>query len=98
MDKYSIEIKELEDSTGEVYVEIPPVLLEKLEWKEGDDLKFLPQENGSIIVKKVSMETVVLDLDDEELFKYMQAAHEKGMSLNEFIEDTIEGAIKLENE
>ena len=63
-----LEVKELEDSSGDSYMEIPPVLLKKLGWEEGDDLKFLPQHNGSIIIKKVNLETIELDFDEDELF------------------------------
>mgnify|MGYP003644464126 CR=1 FL=1 len=94
---HTIEIRELEDGSGDAYIEIPPALLQKLDWREGDDLKFLPQPSGSILVKKVTLETIELHFDDDELFKYMQRAHELGISFNQFCENALEDVIKKEN-
>jgi len=96
-----LEVKELEDDSGDSYMEIPPVLLKKLDWNEGDDLKFLPQPNGSIIIKKVNLETVELDFDEGELFKYMQMAHDQGISFNDLCGNALNEAIikaQFENE
>ena len=98
MEVYSVDVKECEDESGDSYFEIPPIILKKLGWKSGDDVKFLPQENGSVQIKKVQTETVELDFDDDELFKYMQMAHEKDMSFNEFVENALEEVIKSKNE
>ena len=88
-DTYIIEVKELEDGSGNAYLQFPPVLFEKMGWKEGDDVKFTPRENGSFTIKKVKHESIDLDFDDEELFKYMQLAHNKGQSFNEFVEEAL---------
>jgi antitoxin component of MazEF toxin-antitoxin module len=98
MEVYSVNVKELEDERGGLYFEIPPIVLKKLGWKAGDDVKFLPQENGSIRIKKVQTETIELNFDDDELFKYMQMAHENNMSFNEFVESALEEVIKSKNE
>ena len=42
------------------------------------------------------METVELDFDDEELFKYMQLAHEKNMSFNQLVEEALTDVIERE--
>ena len=86
-----IEIKE--NSSGELYFELPPALLEDLGWEEGDDVKFA-DKNGVFTINKVKYETIELDFDDDELFKYMKHAHEKGMSFNEWIEDSLKRVIK----
>ena len=91
--KHKVEIQQLKDGNDDCYLEFPPILLEGLGWKEGDDLKFLPQCDGSFIVKKVNLETVEMDFDEDELLKYMQLAHEQGLSLNEFIEKALEQAM-----
>ena len=90
---YIAEIKEMQDGSGDSYLEFPPFLFEKMNWKEGDDLKFLPRENGSFIIKKVNYESVELDFDDEELFKYMQLAHEKDQSFNDLVEEALKELI-----
>jgi hypothetical protein len=96
-DTHIIEVKELEDSTGDLFIEIPPVLLNKLYWKEGDDLKFTTTPAGSIQIRKVKMETVELDFDDDELFKYMQLAHKKGISFNELCNEALEDCLDSNN-
>ena len=82
-----LEVKETPD--GELFFDLPPALLEDLGWKEGDEVKFIDNKNGGFTIKKVKYETIELDFDDDELFKYMQLAHEKGMSFNEFVEDSL---------
>tara|TARA_Y100000310_G_C20338986_1_gene648886 strand:+ start:87 stop:401 length:315 start_codon:yes stop_codon:yes gene_type:complete len=98
---HSVEVKELNDGSGDTYIEFPPELLNKLGWKEGDDLRFEPKKNGSIRVKKVNLETIELDFDEDELFKYMQIAHDQGISFNEFCENALKEVItkaEFENE
>jgi len=51
-----IDVKELDDGSGDAYIELPPELLNKLSWQEGDDLHFDPQDDGSILIKKVSLD------------------------------------------
>jgi len=92
-----IEVKELEDSTGDLFIEIPPVLLNKLRWKEGDDVKFTTTPAGSIQIRKVKMETVELDFNDDELFKYMQFAHQKGISFNELCNEALKDHLNFDN-
>jgi len=87
-----IEIQETSD--GELFFEIPPALLEDLGWEEGDEVKFIDNKDGSFKIKKVKYETIELDFDDDELYKYMQLAHEKGMSFNEWVEDSLKEIIK----
>jgi bifunctional DNA-binding transcriptional regulator/antitoxin component of YhaV-PrlF toxin-antitoxin module len=51
MNSYTLEVKEAED--GERYIEFPPELMESLGWVEGDSLDFIPQGDGSILIKKI---------------------------------------------
>ena len=39
--------------TGEAFIELPQRLLEKLGWKEGDDLQWIQDANGNWTIKKV---------------------------------------------
>ena len=88
-----LEVKESFD--GELYFRLPDDLLDRLGWKEGDDLKFIPQDDA-FIIKKVKYETIELDFDDDELFKYMQFAHERNISFNELVEEALVNAISTE--
>jgi bifunctional DNA-binding transcriptional regulator/antitoxin component of YhaV-PrlF toxin-antitoxin module len=89
-----LEIKESFD--GELYFRLPDDLLDRLGWKEGDDLKFIPQDEA-FIIKKVKYETIELDFDDQELLKYMQFAHEKNITFNELCEEAIKERLKENN-
>ena len=77
-----------ETSDGDLFFTIPDEMLNRLGWKEGDDLKF-EDRNGSVLIRKVKYESVELEFDDEELLKYMKFAHEKGITFNELCEQAI---------
>ena len=90
-----MKIKELqlkENADGELYFNIPDDVLNRLGWKEGDDLKF-EERNGSVFIKKIKYETIELEFSDEELFKYMQCAHEQNITFNEFCEIAIKAKL-----
>ena len=82
-----IEIQD--NSDGELFFEIPPALLEDLGWEEGDKVKFIPNENGTFTIKKAKYSTVKLDIDDDNLLRYMKYAHEKGMTFNELTTEAV---------
>ena len=77
-----------ETTDGDLFFTIPDEMLNRLGWKEGDDLKF-EDRNGSVLIRKVKYESVELEFDDEELLKYMKFAHEKGITFNELCEEAI---------
>ena len=81
-----------ETTDGDLFFTIPVDMLERLGWKEGDDLKF-EERNGSVLIRKVKYESVELEFDEKELFKYMQFAHEKGISFNELCEQAIKSKL-----
>lgn len=41
-----------EDENGDLLIPIPPEVLERLGWKEGDELKISKDEQGRIIFSK----------------------------------------------
>jgi hypothetical protein len=50
----SYEVITQEDpETGDLMIPMPPELLRKMGWKEGDELDFSFDENGKVIVKKL---------------------------------------------
>ena len=81
-----LEVKENID--GELYFDLPDELLNRLGWKEGDDIKFVEQDGG-FLIKKVKYETIQLDFDDEDLLKYMMFAHQQDITFNELCENAI---------
>ena len=85
-----LQVKETAD--GDLFFTIPDEVLERLGWKEGDDLKF-EERNGSVLIRKVKYESVELEFDDEELLKYMMVAHEKGITFNQLCEDAIKARL-----
>lgn len=89
-----LEVKQSFD--GELYFRLPDDLLKRLGWEVGDELKFIPQDEA-FIIKKVKYKTIEIDIDEEELLKYMQFAHEKNITFNELCEEAIKEKLK-ENE
>lgn len=86
-----------ETTDGDLFFTIPDDVLERLGWKEGDDLKF-EERNGSVLIRKVKYESVELEFDDEELFQYMKFAHEAGITFNQLCEDAIRARLNDNNE
>jgi antitoxin component of MazEF toxin-antitoxin module len=87
-----------EDENGELFFSIPEDVLTRLGWSEGDTVKFVEQNDNSFMIKRVKYETVELEFDDVELFKYMQHAHEQGLSFNEWIENCLAQYMVLQQE
>lgn len=81
-----LEVKESFD--GELYFRIPDDVLNRLGWEEGDDLKFIPQDEA-FIIKKVKYEKIELDIDEEDLLKYMMFAHEQNITFNELCQNAV---------
>ena len=88
-DTYTVEVKQVDEH----FIELPPALLHKLGWEEGDDINFDIRDDGSIHLKKVKLENVELNFDDGELLKIMLAAHERGLSFNELCTSALEEAL-----
>lgn len=52
-DQVRYEVITQEDpDTGDLILPIPPILLEQLGWKEGDDIEFGINEDGTWFLKK----------------------------------------------
>ena len=92
MEVSKIEVKESSD--GELYFNLPDDLLSRL--GEGDEIKFV-ERDGGFVIKKAKYENIELDIDDEELFKYMKHAHENLLSLNEWVEKCLSEFIEVED-
>ena len=92
MEVPKIEVKESSD--GEFYFNLPDDLLGRL--GEGDEIKFV-ERDGGFVIKKAKYESIELDIDDEELFKYMKHAHENLLSLNEWVEKCLTKFIEAED-
>lgn len=86
------ELKLQETEDGELFFNIPDDVLDRLGWKEGDNIKFV-EKDGGFLLKKIRYENVELEFDEEELFKYMKCAHEMNLSFNEFCERAIEAKL-----
>jgi antitoxin component of MazEF toxin-antitoxin module len=46
-------ITQVDDSNDDLLIPIPPALLEKMGWKEGDDVDFSVDDQGRIIMKRI---------------------------------------------
>ena len=92
---YTTEVQQFtDDDSGDVYIELPPALLENIGWEEGDEVRFDTDRTGRITIKKVQLKTVELEFDQEELFRYMQIAHRRGISFNELCEEALKESIE----
>ena len=89
-----LEIKE--NAEGELYFNIPDDVLSRLDWKEGDEIKFA-EKDGGFILTKVKYESIELDIPEEDLLTYMMFAHEQGITFNELCEEAVKEKLK-ENE
>ena len=92
MEVPKIEVKESSD--GEFYFNLPDDLLGRL--GEGDEIKFV-ERDGGFVIKKPKYESIELDMDDEELFKYMKHAHKNLLSFNEWVEKCLTKFIEVED-
>ena len=92
---YTVTVQE-DSQSKDLFFELPSELMKGLGWKTGDDLKWNETDNGGFRLTKVKMETIELDFDDEELFKYMQLAHEKNISFNQLVEEALTDVIERE--
>jgi lipopolysaccharide assembly outer membrane protein LptD (OstA) len=54
--KWSLPVEEQEN--GEYYITLPDDLLEAADLKEGDQIKWMPQDGGSYILQKVKVNTL----------------------------------------
>jgi bifunctional DNA-binding transcriptional regulator/antitoxin component of YhaV-PrlF toxin-antitoxin module len=82
------ELKLQETDNGELFFTIPDDILDRLGWEEGDEIKFVEQDGG-FLLKKVKYETISLDIDDEDLLKYMMFAHEQDITFNQLCQNAI---------
>lgn len=94
MNSFTLEVQKNEQD--ELFIELPPELIENLGWTTGDDVRWEETKDGGFRLKKVKYETVELDFDDEELFKYMQLAHERNQSFNQFVEEALTEVLERE--
>ena len=92
------ELKLKETDDGELFFNIPDDILERLGWEEGDEIKFVEQDGGFLLTK-VKYESVSLDIEDEDLLKYMMFAHEQTITFNELCQNAIKEKLEeLDNE
>ena len=92
------EVEVQKNEQDELFIDLPPSLMKELGWNPGDELKWEEADNGGFRLKKVKYETVELDFDDDELFKYMQLAHERNQSFNEFVADALNTIVDNEDD
>lgn len=85
-EQHTVILKETHD--GDLYFDIPDDVLNRLDWKQGDDLKFIEHGDG-FMIKKVKYETVELEFESEQLLSYMTMAHERNITFNQLCEDAI---------
>lgn len=93
MSNYLKELEIKENDNGDLYFVLPDDLLDRLDWQEGDDLKFVEKDEG-FIIKKVKYENVEIDLSEDDLFSLMQLAHAQNITFNQLVEQIIQERIE----
>ncbi len=70
MEKYKIEVQENED--GESFIEFPDEVMEQVGWKEGDNIQWVDNGDGSFTLKKSEeLEWVLVDTVSQFRMRYM---------------------------
>ena len=64
-------------------------ILNDLNWQEGDSIKFTDNKDGSFSIKKVTYSAIELDIDKDDLLRYMTYAHERDMTFNELAQEAV---------
>lgn len=82
------ELQVKQSADGELYFRIPDELLNRLGWEVGDDIKFIPKDNG-FIMKKVRYEQVSFDLDEDDYNKCLRLAHEAKMTFDDWVSQVV---------
>ena len=77
---------EVKENAGELYIEIPGDMMDRLGWKNSDDFEWIDNKNGTFTLIKTKKVDVELEFTEEELFKYMLHAHEQGISFSAWVE------------
>ena len=89
-ESFITEVKRSDD----LYINLPDELMEEMGWNEGDDLTFEAQDDGSFLIKKVEYASIPVDLTGKDILALSLAAHEKGITLNDFIVEVLEESLK----
>ena len=50
---WTLNVEEADDGSGDAILTFPPDLLKQTGWKEGDNLNWIDQKDGSWLLKKV---------------------------------------------
>ena len=82
------ELKLQETEDGELFFTIPDDILDRLGWKEGDEIQFIEQNNG-FLLKRIKYKKISLDINDGDLLKYMMFAHEQDITFNQLCQNAI---------
>lgn len=81
----TVDIKET--SEGDLYFNLPDDVIERLDWKEGDELIWdHDPANNQAMIRKVKYESFSLDLDDETFNGVAKLAHDNDVTFNKQIE------------
>lgn len=60
MDKYTLEVKELPES-DDLYIELPPELLDRLGWEENDNLVWIDKGESGFLLKRVESKSAHIE-------------------------------------
>jgi len=92
------------DDTEDLFIEIPPEVLQNLNWEEGEELEWYTEKNGTISIRAVKdtssikEEPTMSDYDwytekDKEINNYLESESE-GKEFDALYDDYIEASIE----
>lgn len=87
MSRKLLEVREHPD--GDLYFKLDEEILNHLNWQEGDSVEFTDNKDGSFSIKKVTYSAIELDIDKDDLLRYMTYAHERDMTFNELAQEAV---------
>lgn len=68
-------------------IKLPSDITDKLDIGPQDELTMKRDDDGSISIVSTKQVSVELELNDQDLFRYMQVAHERGITFNQLVND-----------
>ncbi len=85
--RYIVELEE--DENGELILPLPDDLLKEMNWKEGDQLNFTDNKNGSFSMTKIEQETKFVMVETVSMFRMRYVVEIPKDKPNDWALDTV---------
>jgi bifunctional DNA-binding transcriptional regulator/antitoxin component of YhaV-PrlF toxin-antitoxin module len=85
--RYTVELEE--DENGELILPLPDELLKEMSWKEGDQLNFTDNKDGTYSMTKVEQETKLVMVETVSMFRMRYVVEIPKNKPNDWALDTV---------